>query len=349
MRKLIKNRKGVLWKARLKTAVIFLLAVCFLLPACKRTGKNSRTFLAMDTVMDISVYGDAAALDKAENLITALEKALSVTDGKSEIHALNSAGSAAVSETALDIIRSALTLAERTRGAFDPTVYPLVRAWGFTTGEHRVPDEAEITALLKKIDYRKVALSGSTVTLPEGGMLDLGGIAKGCAADRIVELFRKEGVKSALINLGGNVQTLGKKPGGEDWNIAVNDPCGGYALILSAADCAVVTSGGYERNFTENGVTYCHIIDPSTGRPAESGLLSVTVVAESGTTADALSTALYVMGLEKGVEFYRSSDDFEAVFITADGEMYLTEGLSDRYSAKGRFENAEINVIKRGE
>lgn len=316
-------------------------------PACKKDEKRSLTFFAMDTVMDISLYGSADALDTAQKTVLDIEKALSVTDAGSEIFKLNEAGALSVSESTANIIKTALALAERTGGAFDPTVYPLVHAWGFTTGEHRVPTDDEIAALIKKVDYRAVETDGGRIALPEGFMLDLGGIAKGYASDRLVELFKAEGVESAVINLGGNVHALGKKPSGEAWNIAINDPAGGYAAILAVSDRAVITSGGYERNFTLDGITYCHIIDPETGRPADSGLASVTVVSSSGTLADALSTALYVMGLENAVEFYRNSSDFDAVFILESGGMYVTEGLKDILSPKGRFGSEAIHFIKK--
>lgn len=318
-----------------------VLALLFLLPSCGRAPKKrSASLFAMDTYMDLTVYGDAAALSAAKAEIRALEEALSVTDSESEVALLNRAGTGTVSPEIATLLSETLALCKRTGGALDMTVYPLVRAWGFTTGNHRVPDAAELEELLTSVGYDRVTVSGNTVTLAGNAEIDLGAVGKGYTADRLTALLGDAGVESALLNLGGNVQAIGTKPNGDAWRVGVQDPSGsGVLATLAVSDCAVVTSGTYERHFEQDGEIYHHIIDPKTGSPAKSGLLSVTVVAKSGLLADALSTALFVMGKEEAIAHWKEYRDFEAIFVTDSGELYLTDGLRSaetdaRYAGK---------------
>ena len=186
------------------------------------------------------------------------------------------------------------------------------------------------------------------VTLPEGMEIDLGSVAKGYAGQLAAQMLRNSGVESALLNLGGNVQTVGAKPDGSPWQIGIKDPKGEDAMmVLSIADQAVVTSGGYERYFEQDGQTYWHIMDPFTGHPADSGLISVTIVGDEGVVCDGLSTALFVMGLEKAADLWAQSGDFEAVFVTASGEVYITEGLRDHFALTERYADTPVSVIER--
>lgn len=337
------RKKHIALLAALLAAII--TALC---PGCTRIEKAHTDLIAMDTVMDLTIYGPAELLPGAEELIRTLEKELSVTDGGSEIAVLNASGEAKLGENALGLVKAALEYGERTGGAFDICIFPVVRAWGFTTGEYRVPSKEELVSLLPLADSSRVHISGDTVSLDEGTMIDLGGIAKGRAADMLADYFRANGVKSAILNLGGNVLALGAKPNGADWRVGVADPFGsGNACIISCRDKAVVTSGSYQRYFEADGVTYCHIIDPSTGMPVNNGLSSVTVICSNGAEADALSTALFVMGYERASEFWRGSNDFEAVFIFSDGRIAVTEGLSESCSPDGAYADREMEIIKR--
>ena len=332
----------------MKRAAALFAALVMLITAQSCAGsEKTADFFAMDTYMSIKAYGGGDAVERAETLVFELERKLSATDGASEISAVNSAGSAKVSQETAELVASALSLCEMTDGALDISVYPVTRAWGFTTGDYRVPQEAELEELLRLVDYTKVTVSGDTVTLGEGMLIDLGAVAKGYAGDRVTALLRSSGVKSALINLGGNVQCLGK-PDGTKWKIGVQDPSGsGYVGVIEAEDEAVVTSGGYERYFELDGKTYWHIIDPSDGRPADSGIISVTVVGASGLACDGVSTALFVMGKEKASELWRENGGFEVVFVTESGEIIITEGLSGRFTPSCGREVSE--VIRRNE
>ena len=308
------------------------------------------TFFAMDTMMDFTIYGESGLIDQSESLIASLESLVSVTDANSELYAINQTGSGTLTGKASSLMEQALEICRRTDGALDLSIYPIVRAWGFTTGSYQVPDEAEIQALLPLVDYRKIQYDAATgtVTLPEGMEIDLGSVAKGYAGQLAAQMLREHGVQSALLNLGGNVQTVGAKPDGSPWQIGIKDPQGEDAMmVLSVEDQAVVTSGGYERYFEQDGQTYWHIMDPSTGHPADSGLISVTIVGDEGVVCDGLSTALFVMGLEKAADLWAQSGDFEAVFVTASGEVYITVGLRDRFALTEQYADTPVSVIER--
>ena len=330
-----------------------LLSAAFLLTGCSGAPAQepeTATFFAMDTAMDFTVYGDAALLDEAETLIGSLEEQVSVTDEHSDIYAIDHTGSGSLSGNAAELMEQALELCRRTGGALDISVYPIVRAWGFTTGSYQVPDEETIQSLLPLVDYTQIQYDAATgvVALPEGMEIDLGSVAKGYAGQLAAQMLREHGVQSALLNLGGNVQTVGAKPDGSPWQIGIKDPQGEDAMmVLSVEDQAVVTSGGYERYFEQDGQTYWHIMDPSTGHPADSGLISVTIVGDEGVVCDGLSTALFVMGLEKAADLWAQSGDFGAVFVTASGEVYITEGLQDRFALTEQYADTPVSVIER--
>ena len=200
------------------------------------------------------------------------------------------------------------------------------------------------------VDYTNVQYDEVTgeVILPAGMEIDLGSIAKGYAGQQAAKLLREKGVTSALLNLGGNVQTIGSKPDGGAWQIAVKNPHSKEPMmVVSVRDKAVVTSGGYERYFEQDGKTYWHIMDPKTGRPADSGLLAVTVIGEDGAMCDGLSTSLFVMGLEKAAALWAESSDFEAIFIAADGTVYITDGLKEDFSLLSDYADTTVQVITR--
>jgi len=304
--------------------------------------KAGGTVYAMDTVMNFTYYdgdnGNAdAAYTQTQQEINRLDQLLSRTRASSEISKLNSAGGAPtqVDGEVADVISDALTYSAATDGTFDITIAPVVSAWGFTTDHQQVPEQSKLEALLKTVDYRKVSVDGDTVTLGPEQSVDLGGIAKGYASDRVKAILEKNGVASAMASLGGNVYVRGSKPDGSAWRVAVEDPknTSAYAGVLSLTESFAVTSGGYQRYFVQDGKTYHHIIDPSTGAPSESGLTSVTIISgENGTMCDAFSTALFVMGEQKAINFWRTGGyNFEMVLITADGRVLVSEGVADRF------------------
>lgn len=301
---------------------------------------------AMDTVMSFRVHGENGQdmLALIANAINALERELSVTREGSDVWRINHAGgeSVTVGEAAAYLLSLAKELGDSTGGALDMTMYPVVKAWGFTTSEYRVPSGSELSGLLEHVDYQKVEIEqkpadlGDTyVTLPADMELDLGSIAKGYAGECAANLLRENGVTSALLNMGGNVQSVGSKPDGSPWRIGIQDPnetTGSYLGILQLVDQAAITSGGYERFFEEDGVRYWHIMDPHTGAPARSGLVSVTIVGNKGGLCDGLSTALFVLGREKALDYWRTYGGFEAILVDEDNNVWVTGGLKDSFA-----------------
>lgn len=333
------------------SAIALFLSGCTGQQGASQESHNTGLF-AMGTYMTLTAYGEnaEAALDSAKGRITDLESLWSVTDENSEIYKINHSGGipVAVSPETEELIRFTLDIADQTNGALDPTIYPLVDAWGFISGEHRIPTQAELQQLLKNTGYEKVSIAENTVTIPDGVQLDLGAVGKGYTGDILSESLKSQGVSSALLDIGGNIQMIGRKPDGTKWRMGIKNPFGdGSFGILEAEDCAVVTSGGYERYFTgEDGKDYWHILDPQTGMPAQGGLVSVTIIAQEGRLCDALSTAVFVMGLEEGIEYWRSRNDFEMLLMTQDGEIFLTEGIQDDFTLEASFSEKEPHVIE---
>lgn len=293
--------------------------------------KQSRDIFAMDTYMTVTAYGEHAseAVDKAETEIKRLDEMLSTGNENSEVYKLNQNGEAVVSDDTAYLYERSEKIYKQTKGVFDISIYPVMDAWGFTTENYRIPAEDELSALLKNVDASKIQYDKKTkkITLPKNVKIDFGGIAKGYTSSRIMQIYKKCGVTSGLVSLGGNVQLLGAKPDGSAWKVAVESPDedGNYLGILQAKDKAVITSGGYERYFEKNGKKYHHIIDPATGYPAENGLTSVTIVSDDGTLADGLSTSLFIMGKEKAEKFWKKYSDTNVDVIS--GATYSSNGI----------------------
>jgi thiamine biosynthesis lipoprotein len=313
------------------------LLLAFLLGGCGRasTDKHETQIFAMDTVMILTAYGEhaEAGLDAASAVLFDLDRRLDPEEAGSEVYAVNHADGepVKVTEPVYRMLETAAAIWSDSGGALDPTIYPLVKAWGFIDGNYRVPSEEELQALLSHVDMGAVRLEGDTVRLPAGMELSFGALAKGYAAQAAAEAMRDAGVSAAVLSLGGNVQTLGTKPDGKPWSVAVQDPfdTGDYAGLLQlGGGTAAVTSGGYQRFFEQDGVTYHHILDPATGMPSHSGLVSATVVCDDGTKADALSTAAFILGEQKSLELREKLGGFELVLITEDRRVIVTGGLN---------------------
>ena len=331
-----------------------IAAAVLLFSGCERQMAPQSEFV-LGTVCSINLY-EAGSAELYGTLFARLRQLNDIFNNysdSSEISRVNqnaAAAPVAVSQDFFVVLKTALDFAQLTGGAFDPTVGPLVKLWGFGK-EPRVPSQEEIEAAQKLVGWRYVALSaeqegvtdqeaaaGPTVRFTKSGVrLDLGAIAKGYAADCLVEILRERGVKRASLSLGGNVYVYGKKPGGSLWNVAVRNPekPGQNSFMLKTQNATVVTSGAYERFFVQDGKTYGHIIDPATGFPAQSGLASVTIVSQNSMIADALSTSLFVLGMEKIPEIKKSAlaGDFECVLVDASGKACASEGLKRALSA----------------
>lgn len=311
---------------------------------------SSRDIFAMDTYMTVTAYGPNAemAVDQAQQEIERLDALLSTGAETSEVAQINANGGGTLSEDTTYLLERSLDLYDSTNGVFDIAIYPIMDAWGFTTGNYTVPSNEMIENLLPLTDANNIIYDKdeSSISFAKDGMkIDFGGIAKGYTSGRIADIYRECGVTSGLINLGGNVQVVGTKTDGSKWRVAVQSPEteDDYLGILSTADRAIITSGGYERYFEQDGVKYHHIIDPSTGHPANNGLVSVTIVSVDGTLADGLSTSLFIMGKDKAAEYWRAhSDEFDTILEDEDGILYVTEGIADDFTS-----DHETNIIRK--
>ena len=323
---------------RYLAAAMLLLA----LSGCGSSGSSTQLytttedFFAMDTYMSVDVSSEkseSAAEDmavKIEQRVNQLDAALSRTQQAGDLYKLNHANGqpTEVSDDTYTALEKALEYAEMTNGAFDPTMAPLTDLWGIGTEHQQVPAQSDIDAALQNVGTAHVHENGDAVTLDSGSKIDLGGIAKGYAADLCADIL-KDADADGLLVLGGNIYAVGTNEG-KDWNIGIADPDEPTDTVAAVAvhDLSVVTSGDYERYFEQDGVRYHHIFDPETGYPAASGLRSVTVIDENSPRADALTTALFVMGADKG-RAYCKENGIAAVFVTADKQVFTTSRVAD--------------------
>lgn len=316
----------------------------------KSEASESEIF-ALDTAITLKVYGSkrAQVLKKLEDKINELDDMLSTGKETSEVSRLNRSGEAVLSPTVANLVKRSLDIYKKTDGLFDITIYPLMELWGFPTKNYRVPSEKEIEEKLKLVGSDKIDFNEETrkISFKNKGMeIDFGGIGKGYITDELVKILTDEKVESAIINLGGNVFGFRKKPDGSLWNIAIRDPNepDKYMAAIRLEDSAVITSGGYERYFEENGIIYHHILDPRTGKPSESGLKSVSIISKDGTLADALSTSLFIMGEEKAIGYWKENgSNFDILLMTNDNRLLVSAGIKDKVIS----DNYKIEVINK--
>ena len=316
----------------------------------KSEASESEIF-ALDTAITLKVYGSkrVEVLKKLEDKINELDDMLSTGKETSEVSRLNRSGEAVLSPTMANLIKRSKAIYNKTDGLFDITIYPLMELWGFSTKNYKVPSGKEIAEKLKLVGFDKIDFNEETrkILFKNKGMeIDFGGIGKGYITDELVKILTDEKVESAIINLGGNVFGFRKKPDGSLWNIAIRDPNepDKYMAAIRLEDSAVITSGGYERYFEENGIIYHHILDPRTGKPSDSGLKSVSIISKDGTLADALSTSLFIMGEEKAIGYWKKNgSDFDILLMTKDNRLLVSAGIKDKIIS----DNYKIEVINK--
>lgn len=303
--------------------ILFALILLLPLLGCRTETAHSAAGIACDTVVTITAYAPQDTVDGSLEVIAYFEAMFSKTAEGSDVWKLNHAGGEPVEvhpETAA-LLALAVEIGENSGGAFDVTIAPVSALWDFAADEPDVPDPDVLLAAASRVDYRNIVIDGNRVVLKNGAEIDLGGIAKGYIADRVAAYLKEQGVRSACINMGGNVVTIGTKPDGSPWTIGVRDPNGTpeqSAEVLKISGGAVVTSGNYERCFERDGIRYHHILDPKTGMPVSNGLASVTIVGERSDLCDALSTACFVLGEEESGTLLKQYG-VRGVFLYADG------------------------------
>lgn len=319
------------------SALILALVLALLPTACLAAGqeKKSVTGFYFDTVVTLTAYvDDETVLKDALEECERYEKLLSRTVEGSDVWRINHAEGKRVnvSGDTVKILKTARRVSLLSEGAFDVTIAPAAELWDFTSGEAKLPDAAALEAAAARVDWTRIKITGRVVTLPEDMQIDLGGVAKGYIADAIRDRLIKRGVKSAVLSFGGNIVTIGTKPSGKPWKVGIQDidgETGAYMLVAESRGGSIVTSGIYERGFDLDGVRYHHILDPETGWPVRNELASVTVFSEDSALADALSTAVLVLGPEKGMELIESLEEAEAVLIARDSTVTMSSGAAD--------------------
>jgi len=333
---------------------VFIIIVClfvFSLTACSTskysttTGKPiTKSNFLLGTIIEISLYDnqDEAIIDKAFDRIKQIEAKMTINNAEtSEIIALNKASGISevnISSDTFEVLERGKYYSELTDGRFDITVGSIVKLWNIGTDYAAVPAPDILDQKRRLIDYRKLQLDRSKLTakLDQKNMqVDLGAIAKGYAADEVAKILKENGVQHAIINLGGNVLTLGGNLEDKPWKIGIQNPFnqrGEYLGIISVQDETIVTSGTYERYFEQDGKKYHHILDPMTGYPVENDIASVSIITKKSIDGDGNSTSVLLLGLDKGMKFIENQAGVDAIFVTYDKKIYVTSGIKDRFT-----------------
>lgn len=331
--------------------VLIWLVLSMTFTGCSSTAKKENedlkpTFITksaflLNTEITINLYDkqEEEILDECMKLIKDYERIYSRTDETSELYSLNNHTAPHVgltyqiSDDLSDIVKYGLYYSKLSEGAFDITIAPITSLWNFTSSTPVVPTEEALQAALPLVDYKNINLLQNEITFAKDGVqIDLGAIAKGYIADKVKDYLLSRGVKSAMINLGGNVLCVGEKPDGTPFHVGIQKP---YAdrnetiAIMNIKDLSVVSSGIYERFFTLNGESYHHILNPETGYPYKNNLLSVTIISSKSTDGDGLSTTCFALGLDKGLELINILSDIHAIFITDDYQIHYSKGFED--------------------
>lgn len=336
--------KKIMKRLTISLLLIFSLVI---LGGCSKDNKVteplSRSEVLMGTVVTVSLYdsNDESILDKVFDKVKELESTLSINENGTLVDEINEEAGikpVQVDDDTYNIVKKGLEYSKLSNGLFDISVGPIVKLWNIGLPEAKVPTQEEIDEKLPLIGYSDIEIDDTNKTIflkREGMMIDLGGIAKGYTADVISDILTEEGVKSAIINLGGNVYAHGKKPNGDDWKIGIQDPFterGGIVGTITASNKSVVTSGIYERYIEKDGIKYHHILSPATGYPYDNEIAGITIVSDKSVDGDALSTSVFAMGVEEGMNFVNTLDGIDAIFITKDNKVYITDGLKSIFT-----------------
>lgn len=310
--------------------------------ASQETPYITRTLIKLNTVVTVTIYDkqEEELLDGAMEVCDYYEEIFSRTSETSELYKFNhgllntatdGTNQAELTPDLAGLISKGIAYGDLSKGKFDITVAHLAELWNFTADTPQVPSDEDINALLPYVNYKDIQVNGNVVTLANENMaIDLGAIAKGYIADRMKEYLLEQGVKSAMINLGGNVLCVGSKPDGTPFKIGIQKPFADRnetIAVVGIDDLSVVSSGIYERSFTVDDKFYHHILNPATGYPYDTDLVAVTIISEKSVDGDGLSTSCFGLGLEDGLELINSLENTYAVFITSDYELHYSDGF----------------------
>ena len=319
---------------RFYTACIAILLSTILLNGCNLTTKKpiSKTGIYFDTVISIDIYdsNNTSLLEQCFEYCKEFEETVSRTIETSEIYQINHANGnpVEVSDVTLELLQKGVEYGDLTDGKFDITIAPLSELWDFKNNTGTVPSEQDVKEALSHVNYKNIVIDGNRIFLSDPkAAIDLGGIAKGYMADRLKEYLIKEGIESALINLGGNILAIGSKPDGTPFNLGIQKPFEKHGVTITSVktvDSSVVSSGVYERYFRTDDALYHHILNSKTGFPYNNGLLGVTILSEKSVDGDALSTSCFALGLEDGMKLIQSLDGVDAIFVTVDYQLHDT-------------------------
>lgn len=336
--------------------IFMLLFGVFSLKDNKKDEVVTRSTFMLNTTLKISVWIDDESkgveiIQECFERISEIEKKMSVNIKDSEVSQINKNAQkdfTKVSEDTSKVLNKAIHYAKLSNGAFDPTIGKLLKLWGFGTENQKIPRKTEIDDALKYVDYKLLVKNNKNEFKLENKKMriDLGGIAKGYAGDEVYKIIKEKGVKRAIIDLGGNILTLGKKMDGEDWKIGIQnpfEPTGTPLGVIEESNKAIVTSGNYERFFVKNKKRYHHIIDSNTGYPSENGIIGDTIITNSSIDADALSTAVYVLGVEKGLALIENIENVECIIVTKDKKVYLSSGMKEKF----KIEDTKFQIVSK--
>ncbi|MBC5630198.1 FAD:protein FMN transferase [Clostridium sp. NSJ-6] len=345
-----------MYKLKKYAKSLLCLSLVFMLVGCSQNTKKNeetaqqepvkRTEMLMGTVISVTLYDstDESILDKVFDKVKNLEETFSINETGTEVDKINdNAGiePVKVSDDTIEVVKEGIYYSDLSHGKFDITIGPLVKLWNIPDRPTEdIPTQDELNLVLPLTNYKDVVIdeANKTVFLTRPGMmLDLGGIAKGYAADVISKMLTDEGVKSAIIDLGGNIFAHGEKVSGDAWKIGIQNPFSNRGEIVGAISVknkSIVTSGIYERYIEVDGVKYHHILNPETGYPYENDIAGITIISDKSTTGDALSTSVFALGIEEGMKFVEELDDVDAIFVTKEKGIYVTSGIKDNFELR---------------
>jgi thiamine biosynthesis lipoprotein len=322
--------------------VIFIFSILLNKNASKNTKPSERSIFVFGTIANFKVYGAKAekAIDEAVMRLYEIDYKISAFKDYSEISKINANSGIFFQKVSPDtflLIKKAVEYSELLEGTFDPTIRPLVELWGIGTKDADIPSKENIEKSLNLVNYKNIILDEKNCAVKlevEKQKIDLGGIAKGYAADEVKSIFENNSIRNAIIDLGGNIFVLGGKADGSSWKVGIQDPLrerGTFVGALSLKNKSVVTSGNYERYFIMDGRRYHHIINPVTGYPSEGDIISATIISDKSIDGDGLSTGIYILGKDRAMKLIENMDGIDAILITEDKKIYVSSGIRDKF------------------